>query len=112
MDNETTVHVNFQKYGCAIMLHRLPFYASDPELMLAWENLPFQTYGKFKWYFRYRAALIQVQHPKRFVEIRETRQPINPKEADHITLTPKRIKFDENNENDSDNPAQATTPQQ
>ena len=57
---EDEINVNFQRYGCTILLHRLPFAASDPEPIMIWEGLSFETYGKFKWYFRYRAALIQI----------------------------------------------------
>lgn len=93
MDNEkTTVHVNFQRYGCAIMLHNRPFYASDATMVMIWEGLPFATYSRYKWYFRYRAALIQVQHPKQFVEIRETRQSINAKEAEQILVRNKIVR--------------------
>lgn len=31
---------------------------------LSWSGLPFHTRMKFNWYFRYRAALLQVKYPK------------------------------------------------
>lgn len=35
---------------------------------LYWKDLPYQTRLKFDWYFKYRAALAQVQNPKAFVD--------------------------------------------
>jgi len=34
-----------------------------------WGKLPWSTRLKFNWYFRYRAALLQVQYPKLEVEL-------------------------------------------
>lgn len=89
MNDETTV--DHQRYGCAILLHRLPFAASDAQVIMVWENLPFATYGKFKWYFRYRAALIQIQHPKRLVEIIPTITRVSKMEGERITIRNKII---------------------
>jgi len=36
---------------------------------LEWSGLPFETRMKFDWYFRYRAALLQVEYPKGKVKI-------------------------------------------
>lgn len=62
-------HVNDLRYGCKILLHRYVFIGSEPELKHYWSGFKFETYNKWKWYFRYRCALLQVQYPKRFVEL-------------------------------------------
>lgn len=36
-----------------------------------WEDMPWAVRTKWNWYFRYRAALAQVQNPKSTVEVRE-----------------------------------------
>ena len=35
---------------------------------LYWGNLRFEIRTKYDWYFKYRAALMQVKYPKRYVE--------------------------------------------
>ena len=52
-----------------ISLHRNTYKASDAKVMYYKKDLPFELFMRWKWFFRYRAALIQVQHPKQFVEL-------------------------------------------
>lgn len=35
---------------------------------LKWEDYSFEQFSRWKWYFKYRAALLQVQYPKYHVE--------------------------------------------
>lgn len=35
-----------------------------------WHDLPFDLRIKYDWYFKYRAALLQVKYPKHYVEFR------------------------------------------
>lgn len=35
-----------------------------------WENLPYVIICKYRWYFRYRAALLQVKYPKYTIDYR------------------------------------------
>ena len=52
-----------------ISLHRNTYKASDAKVMYYKKDLPFELFMRWKWFFRYRTALIQVQHPKQFVEL-------------------------------------------
>ena len=63
------ISVEDKKYGCQIRIHRKDYYCSEPNLVLRWEGYSFQQYNKWQWYFRYRAALEQVKHPRNFVEL-------------------------------------------
>lgn len=36
--------------------------------LMRWDDMRFETRNKWDWYFRYRAALAQVQHPRAYVE--------------------------------------------
>jgi hypothetical protein len=36
---------------------------------LIWKDLPFEVRTKFDWYFKYRAAKLQVKYPKMYVHI-------------------------------------------
>lgn len=66
------------KYGCKILLHHAQHGASDPELMHFWDCYNYELYCKWQWYFRYRQALLQVQHPKRYVELVPFKYPYVP----------------------------------
>lgn len=46
-----------------------PRQGLDPIKTLIWSDLPFELRTKYEWYFRYRAALLQVQYPKMHVQI-------------------------------------------
>lgn len=49
---------------------------------LFWDNLPWVTRQKYDWYFRYRAALLQVKYPKSHIE----------HNWGHLTAPPKTMK--------------------
>jgi hypothetical protein len=38
--------------------------------LIEWKNLPFEVLCKWKWYFKYRAALLQVKYPKHIIDYR------------------------------------------
>jgi hypothetical protein len=53
--------------------YRIHLYGSNgkafgPKETLFWDNMNFQQRTKWDWYFKYRAALLQVQNPKLQVE--------------------------------------------
>ena len=52
-----------------ISLHRNTYKASDAKVMYYKKGLSFELFNRWKWFFRYRAAMIQVQHLKQFVEL-------------------------------------------
>jgi uncharacterized coiled-coil protein SlyX len=55
--------MNYSKmFGCRIDA-RIPAKKHEP-LVKVWEGYTFDQIMKWKWYFKYRAALIQVQNPK------------------------------------------------
>lgn len=37
------------------------------KVMIKWTDMPFDIYHRWMWYFRYRAALYQVQEPKAYI---------------------------------------------
>lgn len=69
MSNDS--YPDFKRYGCRLKLHRKTFNVSNPELIQEWTGYRFKEYMRWKWYFRYRAALLQIENPKRLVEIGE-----------------------------------------
>lgn len=58
-----------KRYGCKILLHRVGSTSYDPKLMGYWTDLRFELSMKYRQYFRYRAALVQVQNPRLYVEL-------------------------------------------
>jgi hypothetical protein len=48
---------------------------------LKWEGLSWEVRCKWAWYFRYRAALLQIKHPRHEVEMRWGNDP-KPNEAE------------------------------
>lgn len=88
---KTVDTVAAKRWGCYVKLHRLPFFASDSQLVFTWDNYPFALFMKWKWYFRYRAAQLQVQHPKQAVEIIEFHWNLSEKEIEKIAYRNKLI---------------------
>lgn len=61
-------HVDDLWFGCKILLHRKNYRTSSPEVAFFYTGLRWELRLKYTWFFRYRAALLQVQNPKRHVE--------------------------------------------
>jgi len=51
---------------------------------LKWENLTFDLRQKYDWYFRYRAALLQVKYPKYIVDVAWGNEPATGKTLEEI----------------------------
>jgi hypothetical protein len=65
---------------------------------LRWDNLSFELRLKYDWYFKYRAALLQVKYPKARIEFRFGHQDAEGKSLDHIKanrITAKKRKITE-----------------
>jgi hypothetical protein len=62
-------HVDDLRFGCKILLHRKDHRTSSPEVAFFYTGLRWELRLKYSWFFRYRAALLQVQNPKRYVEV-------------------------------------------
>ena len=71
-----------KRFGCQILLHRGRGKEPSPEKMHFWTGLRFEIYIKYDWYFRYRTALLQVQYPMRFVELRTFQYDYIPTEIE------------------------------
>lgn len=64
------IHLEDKRFGCQIVVHRGKGKESDPEKVHFWTGLRFHIFNKYRWYFRYRCALLQVKYPMRYVELR------------------------------------------
>lgn len=72
------------RYGCKLLLHRADHGAADPDLVHYWGGYSFHQYAKWRWYFRYRQALLQVQHPRRYVELVQFKYEYVPPKAQQL----------------------------
>lgn len=52
--------------------------------LLKWDGLRFELRMKYDWYFKYRAALCQVKHPKFQVELSWGNEPASPKHMNDV----------------------------
>ena len=55
-------------FTCWVQIKVVTRLGGDLIERLFWEGLPFHTRCKFDWYFKYRAALLQVKYPKYYVD--------------------------------------------
>lgn len=51
---------------------------------LMWDRLPWETRIKFEWYFKYRAALLQVKYPKYYIDCSWGNEPAVGKSLEDI----------------------------
>lgn len=56
-------------WGVKIVLHHSTGHCAQRDTVYYNKGFRFQCFMKWKWYFRYRAALFQVQNPKWCVEL-------------------------------------------
>lgn len=71
MDSSITsgVHVTDFRHGAKILISYSGVHGIDTHCLKIWQGLRFDTYMKFRWYFRYVAARIQMRYPKALVEV-------------------------------------------
>lgn len=65
--NLLTHTVDHKVYWCGIRV--LEKHGGKRLEVLKWDNLRFELQVKYQWYFRYRAALLQVKYPRAIVEL-------------------------------------------
>lgn len=56
-------------WGVKIILHHSTGYSAIQECIYYNKGFRFKTFMRWQWYFRYRAALFQVQNPKYYAEL-------------------------------------------
>ena len=56
----------------------------DNKIVLTWKQLPFELRMKYDWYFKYRAALLQVQNPKWYVVLTFGSEAPNMTNEEHL----------------------------
>lgn len=57
------------RFWVNINLYEGKYINSGIKETYSWKDLTFDVRNKWNWYFRYRAALLQVQHPKNLIEM-------------------------------------------
>lgn len=67
------------KWGYYITVYDSPYPYTVLEYY-KWENLSFELFIKYKWYFEYRYALLRVKYPKFRIEHNQLKRDLNQKE--------------------------------
>lgn len=88
----------FQNYRHWVVIeaHKNGYHSSSPQRLLEWEGLRSEQFIRWGWYFRYRTALLQVEHPMWLIEMRfgrvETTKTEAEQEAQRLENKIKRAK--------------------
>lgn len=83
-------HISFKRFGVKITLHHARCRSTNNECLYIRNNLKFETLNKWMWYFRYRAALFQVEYKDKKVELETFEYQFTPP----ILLRTKKAKDD------------------
>ena len=76
-------------YRCRVIL-RTKQYGGEVLQCLEWTGNNLERFVRWKWYYRYRAALLQTQNPKMYVEIDHT--PVkNNSQKDVVEILKRRV---------------------
>lgn len=67
------------KWGYYITVYDSPYPYTVLEYY-KWENLSFELFIKYKWYFEYRYALLRIKYPKFRIEHNQLKRDLNQKE--------------------------------
>lgn len=68
------------KCGYYIKVYDNGYPSGNVIKFIKWENLTFELFCKYKWYFEYRYALLRVQHPRVLIENNQFKRELNEKE--------------------------------
>lgn len=71
------------KWGYYIHVYSGGYPTDNVIEVLKWENLTFQLYCKYKWYFEYRYALLRIKYPRALIRHDQFKRDLNePEKAD------------------------------
>ena len=57
-----------KRFGAKIVLFQ-KLIPVEGKCVHHWKDFPFEVFMRWQWYFKYRAALVQIANPKRMVEL-------------------------------------------
>lgn len=71
-------------YGASVVVHKGEYPSSDIIHAVRWEGFKLKQFIKWEWYFRYRAALFQVENPRSLVLYNKYHHELTEKAAEEI----------------------------
>lgn len=74
---EATYHY---KWGYYIKVYDGKYPSSSTLLLIKWENLSFELFCKYKWFFEYKYALLRIKYPKHLIEKNQFKIDLNAEE--------------------------------
>ena len=82
--NECKLYSVSDRLHWVVIKVKTRFGNGDLVELLKWDGLRFELRMKYDWYFKYRAALCQVRHPKYEVELSWGNEPASPKHMNDV----------------------------
>lgn len=71
------------KWGYYIHVYDGRYPTDNVIKIVKWENLTFEIFCKYKWYFEYRYALLRIEYPKALIRHDQFKRDLNqPEKAD------------------------------
>jgi hypothetical protein len=90
-------------FGVKIILHHAETTSAIKELAYYNKGFRFEIFNKWKWYFRYRASLLQVKFPRFYAEliyfdyeIKESEDALKKRRKDIIAARRRKVTIAEN----------------
>jgi hypothetical protein len=75
---ETNMEATYSfKWGYYIHVYDGGYPTDNVIKSIKWENLTFEMFCKYKWYFEYRYALLRVEHPKVLIRRDQFKRDLN-----------------------------------
>lgn len=68
------------KWGYYIHVYNGKYPTNDVIEILKWENLSFNLFCKYKWYFEYRYALLRIKYPRALIRRDQFKRDLNEPE--------------------------------
>jgi len=68
------------KWGYYIKVYNTPYPTGDCIEFIKWEDLSFQLFCRYSWYFEYRVALFRVKYPKVYIAHGQFKRDLNEPE--------------------------------
>jgi hypothetical protein len=69
------------RWGYYIKVYDTGYSTGKVIEFMKWENLTFELFCKYKWYFEYRYALFRVRYPKSLINHENFKRDLNEKET-------------------------------
>lgn len=78
---EPTYHF---KWGYYIKVYDGKYPSCNTLLFIKWEDLTFELFHKYKWFFEYKYALLRIKYPKNLIVKEQFKRDLNAEEKNDV----------------------------